>query len=146
MSFMTLLAGNLLSVLLTRPIANHRYQKLSQEQTNWTKPILVLYMAVFAFFFSLYVCLAVPLTLYNPALFGPYNTRGGADLSQSFFLFSWTPGWSDLLKIGLRIKFLQKSSIWDPLLVSQSLSSRDIAVFKKKKTYILALRGNFGLS
>ena len=28
------------------------------------------------------------LTLYNPALFGPYNTQGGADLPQSFFLFS----------------------------------------------------------
>ena len=71
-------------------------------------------------------------TPHNPALFGPYNTRGGADLPQSFFLFSWTPGWSDLLKNGLRIKFLQKSSIWDPLLVSQSLSSREIAVWKKK--------------
>ena len=37
-------------------------------------------------------------TLYNTALFGPYNTLGVADLPQSFFLFSWTPGWSDLLK------------------------------------------------
>ena len=85
------------------------------------------------------------LTLYNPALFGPYNTRGGADLPQSFFFFSWTPGWSDLLKNGLRIKFSQKSSIWDPLLVSQSLSSRVIAVWKKKFfPYISALRGNIG--
>ena len=86
MSFMTLLAGNLLSVLLTRPIVNHRYQKLSQEQTNWTKPILVLYMAVFAFF-SLYVRLAVPLTLYNPALFGPYNTRAGQICPKAFSFF-----------------------------------------------------------
>ena len=32
----------------------------------------------------------VHLTLFNPALFGPFNTQGGADLPQSFFLFSWT--------------------------------------------------------
>ena len=46
--------------------------------------------------------------------------------------------WSDLLKNELRIKFSQKSSIL-------SLSSRDIAVWKKKYfPYIFALRGNFG--
>ena len=33
-------------------------------------------------------CLLLSLTLYNPALFRPYNTRGGADLPPSFFLFS----------------------------------------------------------
>ena len=30
------------------------------------------------------------LTLFNPALFGPFNTQeGGADLPPSFFLSSW---------------------------------------------------------
>ena len=37
------------------------------------------------------------LTLFNPALFGPFNTQGGADLPPSIFIFSW-PGGSDLLK------------------------------------------------
>ena len=68
-------------------------------------------------------------TPHNPALFGPYNTQGGADMPQSFFLFCWRPGWSDLLKNGLKIKFLQKASIWDQLLVSQALSSREIRRF-----------------
>ena len=36
---------------------------------------------------------------------------GGVYLSPSFFLFSWIPGGSDLLKNGLMNKFSQKSSI-----------------------------------
>ena len=50
--------------------------------------------------------------------------RGGAYLSPRFCLFSWTPAGSDLPKNGLTIKFSQKSSIWDPLYVSRSLSSQ----------------------
>ena len=55
---------------------------------------------------------------------------GGRIAPKPFPFFPWTPGGSDLLKNVLKIKFSQKSSIWDPLLVSQSLSSRDIAVWK----------------
>ena len=47
----------------------------------------------------------------KPSTFGPFNTQGGADLPPTFFLFSWTPGGSDLLKNELTIKFSQKSSI-----------------------------------
>ena len=54
----------------------------------------------------------IALTLFNQAPFGPLNIQGGgADLPPSFFLFSWTPGGSDLLKKELTIKFSQKSSI-----------------------------------
>ena len=55
----------------------------------------------------------------------------GGQICPQLFPFSWTPGGSDLLKNGLRIRFSQKYSNWDPLWVSQSLSSRDIAVWKK---------------
>ena len=43
------------------------------------------------FIISIFFCFVSKIgfyTLYNPALFGPYNTRGGADLPPSFFLFS----------------------------------------------------------
>ena len=41
------------------------------------------------------------LALFNPAYFGPFKIQGeGADQPPIFFLFSWTRGWSDLLKIG----------------------------------------------
>ena len=54
--------------------------------------------------------------------------RGG-DRPPNFFLFSWTPGRSDLLKNRLTIiRFSQKSLIWEPLYVSLSLSFRDRAV------------------
>ena len=35
------------------------------------------------------------LTLSDPSLFGPFMTRGVADLPQAF---SWTPGGGNLLK------------------------------------------------
>ena len=45
--------------------------------------------------------------------------------------FSWTPGGSDLLKNGPKIKFSQYMTQFDPASVSQSLSSRNIAVWKR---------------
>ena len=50
------------------------------------------------------------LTLFNPALFGPFDTQRGVDLP-----FSLAPGGSHLLKNGLEIKFPQKSSDNDPV-------------------------------
>ena len=50
----------------------------------------------------------IELTLFNPVVFGPFNTRGGADLPLSFFLFSWTPGGSDFLKKRTNNKVLAK--------------------------------------
>ena len=54
--------------------------------------------------------------------------RGGAYLPQSFFLFSWTSGWSDLLKNGLKLKISQKSFIWDPLYVSPPSGSNRVKI------------------
>ena len=65
------------------------------------------------------------LTVFNPALFGPINNQ---IFPQAF---SWAPGGNHLLKNGLKFNFPRKSSDNDPAKVSQSLSSRVIAVWKR---------------
>ena len=53
-----------------------------------------------------------PINPIRPGIFWTFEETGeGGDLPPSFFLFSWTPGGTNLLKNGLRIKLLQKSSI-----------------------------------
>ena len=65
------------------------------------------------------------LTLLDPAYFGPFKTQGGGQICPQVFFPDL------LLKNRLTIKLSQKSSISDPVLVSQSLSSQEIAVLKK---------------
>ena len=51
------------------------------------------------------------LTLFDP---------GGIDLPQSYFLFSWSPGWSDLIENGLTLMILRKHSEFPPIFLRVS--------------------------
>ena len=55
------------------------------------------------------------LTLFNPALFGPYNIRGGADLSPTFFFFSELLEGVTCSRMGLKLSSPKKSSDKDPV-------------------------------
>jgi len=67
----------------------------------------------------------------RPGIFWTFKTPGG-QIFPKLFPFSWTPRGSDLLKNGFTIKFLWKSIIYDQLLAPRSLSSPNIAIWRRK--------------
>ena len=56
-------------------------------------------LEIIKYYFSVYHCIF--LTLFNPALFGPFNTQGVTDLPPSFFLSSWRESLAQ--KMGLEL-------------------------------------------